>query len=132
MLLYFIIGFLFYTTIFVGMGSLVTTEQEAQQMTTYVSLILILPIVIAVPAIQNPDSAIVNILSYIPLTIPSIMLLRLKIAPVPIIDCIVTLSIMIFSIAIAIKIAATVFRIGILSYGTKPTIKDIIKMSKQK
>ncbi len=132
MLLYFIIGFLFYTTIFVGMGSLVTTEQEAQQMTTYISLILILPIVIAVPAIQNPDSTIVIIMSYIPFTIPSIMLLRFKIAPIPITDIIVTLSIMIFSIIITIKLASKVFRIGILSYGTKPTIKEIIKWSGQK
>ncbi|MGD8307400.1 MAG: ABC transporter permease [Ignavibacteria bacterium] len=132
MLLYFIIGFLFYTTIFVGMGSLVTTEQEAQQMTTYISLILILPIVIAVPAIQNPDSTIVNIMSYIPFTIPSIMLLRFKIAPVPITDIILTLSIMIFSIIFTIKLASKVFRIGILSYGTKPTIKEIIKWSGQK
>lgn len=130
MLLYFILGFLFYTTIFVSMGSLVTTEQEAQQMTTYVSLILIIPIVIAVPAMQNPDSPIVKILSYIPFTIPSIMLLRLKIAPVPTMDLIFTLAIMIFSIIITIKIAATIFRIGILSYGTKPTVREIIKLSK--
>jgi ABC-2 type transport system permease protein len=131
MLVYFIIGFLFYTTIFVAVGSLVTTEQEAQQMTTYISLILVLPIVVAVPAIQNPDSMLVNILSYIPFTIPSIMLLRFKIAPVDATDIIITLSIMFIAITITIKLAATIFRIGILSYGTKPTIKQLIRWSKE-
>jgi len=132
MLVYFIVGFIFYTTIFVGIGSIVTTEQEAQQMTTYISLILILPVVVAMPAIQNPESMMVTVLSYIPLTIPSIMLLRFKIAPVPLIDIIITLSIMFVSTIITLKIAAKIFRIGILSYGKKPTIKELIQWLKEK
>ena len=131
MLVYFITGFIFYTTIFVGIGSIVTTEQEAQQMTTYISLILILPVVVAMPAIQNPESLMVKVMSYIPLTIPSIMLLRFKIAPVPLIDIIITLSIMFVSTIVTLKIAAKIFRIGILSYGKKPTIKELIKWSKE-
>jgi len=131
MLVYFITGFIFYTTIFVGIGSIVTTEQEAQQMTTYISLILILPVVVAMPAIQNPESMLVKVMSYIPLTIPSIMLLRFKIAPVPLIDIIITLSIMFVSTIVTLKIAAKIFRIGILSYGKKPTIKELIQWSKE-
>ena len=132
MLLYFLTGFIFYTTIFVGIGSIVTTEQEAQQMTTYISLILILPVVVAMPAIQNPESMMVTVMSYIPLTIPSIMLLRFKIAPVPLVDIIISLDIMIISTIITLKIAAIIFRIGILSYGKKPTIKELIQWSKEK
>ncbi|MCH7771088.1 MAG: ABC transporter permease [Bacteroidetes bacterium] len=132
MLVYFIVGFIFYTTIFVGIGSIVTTEQEAQQMTTYISLILIMPVVVAMPAIQNPDSIMVRVMSYIPLTIPSIMLLRFKIAPVPLIDIIITLFIMFVSTIVTLKIAAKIFRIGILSYGKKPTIKELIHWLKEK
>ena len=132
MLVYFIVGFIFYTTIFVGIGSIVTTEQEAQQMTTYISLILIMPVVVAMPAIQNPESMMVKVMSYIPLTIPSIMLLRFKIAPVPLIDIIITLFIMFVSTIVTLKIAAKIFRIGILSYGKKPTIKELIHWLKEK
>ena len=132
MLVYFLTGFIFYTTIFVGIGSIVTTEQEAQQMTTYISLILILPVVVAMPAIQNPESMMVKVMSYIPLTIPSIMLLRFRIAPVPLIDIIITLDIMIVSIIITLKVASKIFRIGILSYGKRPTIKELIRWSKEK
>ena len=132
MLVYFILGFIFYTTIFVGIGSIVSTEQEAQQMTTYISLILILPIVIAVSAIQNPDTMIVKVLSYIPLTIPSIMLLRFKVAPVPTADVVITLAILIISILITLKIAAKIFRIGILSYGKRPSINELIRWMKEK
>jgi len=129
-LLYFILGFVFYTTLFVGIGSIVTTEQEAQQITTYLSLTLMLPIVIAMPAIQNPDVLIIKIFSYIPLTIPSVMLLRVNIAPVPVVDLLITISIMLLSIYIMIKLSAKIFRIGILSYGGRPTIKEIISWIK--
>jgi len=129
-LLYFVLGFVFYTTLFVGIGSIVTTEQEAQQITTYLSLTLMLPIVIAMPAIQNPDVLILKIFSYIPLTIPSVMLLRVNIAPVPVVDLLVTVSIMLISIYIMIKLSAKIFRIGILSYGGRPTIKEIISWIK--
>jgi len=129
-LLFFVLGFVFYTTLFVGIGSIVTTEQEAQQITTYLSLTLMLPIVIAMPAIQNPDVLILRVFSYIPLTIPSVMLLRVNIAPVPVVDLLITISIMLISIFIMIKLSAKIFRIGILSYGGRPTIKEIISWIK--
>lgn len=125
-LIYFLLGFLFYTTLFVGIGSIVNTEQEAQQITTYLSLILMLPVVVAMPAIQNPDFIILKIFSYIPLTIPTVMLLRLNIAPVTTFEIIFTTLLMLLSIIIMIKVSAKIFRIGILAYGTKPNLKEII------
>lgn len=132
MLVYFLTGFLFYTALFVGFGSIVTTEQEAQQLTGYISMVLILPIVFAVTAIQNPASSIVHILSYFPLTTPSIMLLRLNVSPVPPGDIIITLGIMIISILVTIYLTAKIFRIGILSYGKRPSLKELANWLKEK
>jgi len=132
MLIYFVLGFLFYTTLFVGIGSVVTTEQEAQQIATYISLILLLPVVIAMPAIQNPDFIVIKIFSYIPFTIPSVMLLRLNISPVTNYEIIFTILLMLLSIIIMIKVSAKIFRIGILSYGIKPTLKEILSWINEK
>jgi len=131
MLLYFILGFLFYASLFVGIGSTVNTEQEAQQITTYLSLILMLPVVIAMPAIQNPDFILTKIFSYIPLTIPTVMLLRLNVENVSQLEIILTLAILVLSIFIVTKISAKIFRIGILSYGNKPTMKEILRWIKE-
>jgi len=131
MLLYFILGFLFYASLFVGIGSTVNTEQEAQQITTYLSLVLMLPVVIAMPAIQNPDFIVTKIFSYIPLTIPTVMLLRLNVENVSQLEIILTLSILVLSIFIVTKISAKIFRIGILSYGNKPTFKEILRWIKE-
>lgn len=131
MLLYFILGFLFYASLFVGIGSTVNTEQEAQQITTYLSLILMLPVVIAIPTIQNPDFIVTKIFSYIPLTIPTVMLFRLNVENVTWLEIILTLSILVLSIFVVTKISAKIFRIGILSYGNKPTIKEILRWIKE-
>ena len=127
MLLYFILAFLFYSSLFVGIGSTVNTEQEAQQITTYLSLVLMLPVVIAMPAIQNPDLLIIKIFSYIPLTTPTVMLLRLNVETVSALEIILTLAILVLSILVVTKLSAKIFRIGILSYGSKPTLKEILQ-----
>jgi ABC-2 type transport system permease protein len=131
MLIYFILGFLFYTTLFVGIGSAVNTEQQAQQITTYLSLILMLPVVIAMPVIQNPDFIITKIFSYIPLTIPTVMVLRLNVQNVSNFEILLTILILLLSIIISIKISAKIFRIGILSYGNKLSLKEILNSLKE-
>lgn len=131
MLIYFILGFLFYTTLFVGIGSTVNTEQQAQQITTYLSLILMLPVVIAMPVIQNPNFIVTKIFSYIPLTIPTIMVLRLNVQNVSIFEIVLTILILALSIVIVTKLSAKVFRIGILSYGNKLSLKEIMNWLKE-
>lgn len=127
MLAYFILGFLFYASLFVGIGSTVNTEQEAQHVTTYLSLILMLPVVVAMPAIQNPEFILTKVFSYIPLTIPTVMILRLNVQNVSGIEIFSSMIIMVLSIFIVTKVSAKIFRIGILSYGTKPTLREMIK-----
>jgi ABC-2 type transport system permease protein len=129
-LLYFLLGFIFYTSIFVGIGSIVTSEQEAQMITTYLSLILIFPVVFAISIFNNPNSSLISILSYIPLTLPSVMILRINVAPISSIEIFLTTVIMLVSIYITIIVSSKIFRIGILSYGKRPSIKELISWLK--
>ncbi|HEX9614363.1 MAG TPA: ABC transporter permease, partial [Bacteroidota bacterium] len=89
---YFLLGYLLYAAIFVGAGSPVTTEQEAQQITTYVSLTLVFPIVLAVPAMQNPDSTLIRVLTFIPVMTPAFMLLRISIQMPPLWEILTTIG----------------------------------------
>lgn len=132
MLVYFVLGFIFFTTLFVGIGSVVSTEQEAQQITSYLSILLVIPIVIVFPAMQNPDSMLIKVLSYIPFTSPSVMLLRLNIAPIPFWEIAATIALLIISTYLTIKFSAQIFRIGILSYGKMPSMKELKGWLKEK
>lgn len=124
-LLYFILGFIFYTTLFVGIGSVASTEQEAQQITSYLSLILVLPSIFIISTLQNPGSGLVQTLSYIPFTLPSVMILRVNVSPIPLWEIIATTAIMVLSIILVIKLSAKIFKFGILYYGKMPSLNEI-------
>lgn len=123
--IYFILGFVFYTTLFVGVGSIVSTEQEAQQITSYLSLLLVLPTVFIISALQNPESTIIKVLSYIPFTLPSVMILRVNVSPIPLWEIATTFLIMILSVIIVVNVSAKIFRFGILYYGKMPSLNEI-------
>jgi len=132
MLIYFVLGFIFYTSIFVGAGSIASTEQEAQQLTSYISLILLFPIILVFSAVQNSDSFMLQLLSYIPFTTPSIMILRLNLQDVSLQEILITTLILIITIYITITAAAKIFKIGILSYGKRPSVREIFQWLKEK
>ncbi|MFA6457269.1 MAG: ABC transporter permease [Bacteroidota bacterium] len=125
LMIYFIMGYFMYVGIFIIAGSTVSTEQEAQQMTGYITIFLILPIAFAVPVMFNPDSTLVKVMSQIPLLTPTMMALRFSIqtpAWWEIALSLVTLSGTIYGL---MWIAGKVFRIGILITGKKPSMKEI-------
>ena len=126
-LIYFVLGYLLYSAIFVAAGSPVTTEQEAQQITTYVSLFLVLPIVIAMPVMQNPDSTMVKVLSYFPLLTPTLMVLRIAIQMPPLWEIIATIALLIVSSIFMMWAAGKIFRTAILVYGKRPTIPELFR-----
>lgn len=124
-LFYFLIGYIFYTSIFVGIGSIVSTEQEAQQITSYLSMILVLPIVFLLSAMQNPDSLLIEIFSYVPFTLPSIMILKANLSEISLLEHLVAILIMFIATTIVIYLSGKIFRIGILSYGKMPSLNEL-------
>lgn len=127
---YFLLAFLFYVSIFVGVGSIVNTEQEAQQITSYLTLLVIFPVVLLMPIIQNPDQGLVKIFAYIPFTSPLVMIARMNVVQVPLYEHLIAMGILVVSIFVVIKISVKIFRIGILSYGKVPSIKELINWMK--
>ncbi|HAL55094.1 MAG TPA: hypothetical protein DCP63_01115 [Bacteroidetes bacterium] len=124
-LVYFVLGYLMYAAIFVAAGSPVTTEQEAQQITSYVSLMLVFPIVLAVPAMQNPDSTLIRILSFIPLLTPAFMVLRIPIQMPETWEILSTIALLIVSSVGMMWVAGKIFRTAILVYGKRPSLPEL-------
>lgn len=123
--IYFILGYFMYVGIFIIAGSTVSTEQEAQQMTGYITIFLVLPIAFAVPVMFNPDSLLVKILSQIPLLTPTMMALRFSIQTPAWWEIALSLTTLVLTIYGLMWIAGKVFRIGILITGKKPSLKEI-------
>lgn len=131
-LVYFILGYIFYSAIFVAAGSPVTTEQEAQQITTYVSLLLVFPMVIVMPVMQNANSVWIKVLSFIPLLTPALMVLRISVQMPAIWEILSTIVILIISSIIMMWAAGKIFRVAVLSYGKRPTLPELYRWVREK
>ncbi len=129
---YFILGYLFYAAIFVGFGAPLNTEQEAQQVTGYLVMVLFIPLLLAMWIIQNPNSTLISVLSYIPLLTPTMMAVRIPIQLPPAVEIISTMLVLALSTIAAMWVAAKIFRTAILAYGKKPGLKEIISLLKSK
>jgi ABC-2 type transport system permease protein len=130
LILYFILGYLFYAAIFIGAGSPLTTEQEAQQVNTYLVLLLVLPMMLALPAMKNPEALWLRILTFIPFFTPTMMALRVPIQPPALWEVLLTVVVMVLSIYVAMVAAGRVFRIAILSTGKSPKLTEILRWAK--
>jgi len=131
-LVYAILGYVFYAAIFVALGSPATTEQEAQQITAYISMLMVLPFALMMLVMQNPNSLVVKVLSYIPVLTPSIMVLRVSIQMPSMWEILATIVLMIVSTSVMMWAAGKIFRIAILSYGKKPTLVELIRWVREK
>jgi ABC-2 type transport system permease protein len=131
-LAYFILGYIFYSAIFVAAGSPVTTEQEAQQITSYVSLMLVFPMVIAMPVMQNANSVWIKVLSYIPLLTPTLMVLRISVQMPALWEILSTLGLLLVSSVVMMWAAGKIFRVAVLSYGKRPTLPELFRWVRAK
>jgi ABC-2 type transport system permease protein len=128
---YFVLGYLFYAAVFIAAGSPLTTEQEAQQVTSYLVILLIIPIVLAIPAIKTPDATWLKVMTYIPLFTPTMMALRIPIQTPPLWEILSTIALMGISIFVAMVAAGRIFRIAILSTGKTPKLTEIMQWARR-
>jgi len=127
---YFVLGYLFYAAIFIAFGSPLTTEQEAQQVNSYLVLVLIIPVVLVLPAIQNPGATWIKILTFIPFLTPTMMAIRIPVQMPSMYEILATVVLMIISIYAAMWVAGRIFRVAILATGKRPGIAEIIRWVK--
>ncbi|MBH10961.1 MAG: hypothetical protein CMG74_11560 [Candidatus Marinimicrobia bacterium] len=125
-LIYFTTGYLFFASIYAAMGTLFTSEQEAQQTSGIIGIIAVLPLIFASYFITNPGSSFTVGISYFPPLTPFMMILRLGTGTVDWIEILLTTIIMIISCWGMIKLSGKIFRTAILLYGKRATMKEII------
>jgi len=124
---FFLLGFLLYASIFTVVGSICSNEQDAQQLQGIVTLPMIIPILTLMLIIQNPNGPIAVALSFIPLFTPMIMMARVVIVAPPLWQVLLSLALLAASIHLAISFSARVFRVGILMYGKRPSLREVIR-----
>jgi ABC-2 type transport system permease protein len=125
-LLYFIGGYLFYSSIMAAIGSAVDSEADSQQFITPVMIPLMVGYFISTKTILDPDSSAVFWGSMVPFTSPIVMMSRIT-NGVPWWEIVVSLSLLFLSFIVTTWLAGKIYRTGILMYGKKTGWREIGK-----
>lgn len=126
---YFLLGYLFFAALLVGIGSVCNSVKEANNLMMPVTVMLMLPLLSMVPIGKDPNGALAKVLSYIPPFTPFVMMNRAA-GPPKDWEYVVTTLLLLASIALVMWGAAKIFRIGILMTGKAPTPLEMLRWLK--
>jgi len=123
--LFFLLGYFLYATFYAMIGSAFNNTQEAQQASSLGVIFVVAPWIFMFPVINSPDSTMAVVTSLIPLFTPFLMLLRIAVKTPPAWQIALGYALTLGLCAVMIWLCARVYRVGILMYGKKPTLKEI-------
>lgn len=124
---FFIIGFFTFSTLYTAVGAMCSDMQDAQSLSAPVTLLIILPFIISFMVIKDPTTDIARILSFLPFFTPLIMFLRISLAMPPVWEILTSLLVNFVTIVFITWLAARIYRVGILMYGKRPTLPEVIR-----
>ena len=126
-LAYFLAGYFFYAAVFAALGAMVSSEQEAQQAATPVSLLLIVPLVSVSLITADPRGDAAQVLTMVPLSSPLLMPMRFLLGGASIGEVLISLGLLVAATALVAMLAARIYRVGILMYGKRPTVRELMR-----
>lgn len=125
-MLYFLLGYLFYSSVFAAIGSAVDNDTDTQQFTFYPIFPMMIAMYGSMTTLENPDGPVAFWLSIIPLTSPISMVTRLPFG-VEWWEIALSLVLLIGTMLLMVFFASKIYRVGILMYGKKPSFKEMWK-----
>lgn len=125
--LFFLGGYLLYASLFAAVGSAVEQQQDAQSLVFPITLPLIIPIVFIYFLIESPDAPVSVLMSMVPFFSPVLMVTRAAITSVPFWQIGLSFALLVGTFVGAIWVSSRIYRVGILMYGKKPSLRELIR-----
>jgi ABC-2 type transport system permease protein len=126
-LIFFVLGFLFYSSAYAAIGSMCNTVQETQQAQMPIMMLTVTGWFSAFALLRDPTSAFAKVASLLPPLAPFVVPVRYSIAKVPLPDLLLSIGVMILGLLGIVWIAARIYRVGILMYGKRASFGDIVR-----
>lgn len=124
---FFVFGFLFYSTMYAAVGAMVASEQDSQQAQIPITMFLVIGMVSMTAVTGDPRGHTAEVLTMVPFWSPMLMPLRYLLGGATGLDVAISLGILIVSMAIVSRAAAKIYRVGILMYGKRPSLRELIR-----
>jgi len=129
---FFILGYFLYSVLFATIGSLVNSEKEAQQLLFPISMLLVVPMLMMMAVLKSPSGPTSVVLSLIPFFAPILMLMRICVLLPPFSQIAASIGLLLLTIVLLIWVTAKIYRVGILMYGKRPSLSEIVKWVRYK
>lgn len=127
LVLYFLLGFFLYASVFAIVGAAVTSEQEAQSVQFLALVPMIAPMLFLETILNAPLGGVAVALGIIPFTAPVTMPMRMAVTGIPALQVIGSLVLLVVGIAVVAWVAGKVYRVGILSTGKRPSLAELAR-----
>ncbi len=128
---YFLLGYLLYSAMFAVVGASVTADSEAQQAQQPVMMLLVFSLIVSFAALNDPGGRMAVVTSLIPFSSPIIMPVRVATSDVPAAQLALSLAISAATSLLVVWLSARVYRVGILMYGKRPSLKELWRWTRQ-
>lgn len=125
--LFFLVGYLLYASLFAAIGSAVEQQQDAQGLMLPIMLPIIFSIIFMQGVVENPGSTLAVVLSLVPFTAPISMVVRVAVTEVPLWETALSFLLLVGTFLGSVWLAARIYRVGILMYGKKASLKDLAR-----
>ena len=129
---YFILGYFLFSVSIACTASLAPSVREAQQVSAVFSMFAVFPLIFLQFLLQDPNSLPMQVLTYFPYTAPFIVMVRLTLVTVPPYEIVMSLAILVLSIVVLTRLAARIFRMGMLTYGKRASLADVWRFIRMK
>jgi ABC-2 type transport system permease protein len=124
---FFLLGYFFYASMYAAVGAMVSTEQDAQQVQTPVTLLLLVGFASVTSVSGDPRGVTAAIVSDLPFWSPLLMPMRYVLGGATPVDVVISLAILAASTALIALAAAKIYRVGVLMYGKRPTLQELLR-----
>ncbi|MBA3945837.1 MAG: ABC transporter permease [Herpetosiphonaceae bacterium] len=124
---FFLLGYLLYGTLMALLAGLGTSARESGQISTFLTLPVLLPVLFFSVISDQPNGVIARVLSFFPLTAPTTLMLRLGVGQLPAWELALAIGVLLLSIIGAMALAARLFRASTLLTGTRPTPRALLR-----
>jgi ABC-2 type transport system permease protein len=124
---YFLLGYFLYAAMFAAIASMSSSESEARQAQTPVVMLLIVPTVLMIGILNDPNGPLARTLGLIPFFSPIAMPVRWAAAPIPMGELALSLAVLAVSVVLVTWIASRIYRVGILMYGKRPSLREVAR-----
>ena len=124
---FFVLGYLLYSALYAALGAMVNSEQEAQQWQFFVVIPLVIPVMMMAYVIRQPNAPLSVWMSLVPFFAPILMYIRVVVQTPPLWQIALCIALLLLTLWAVVALCSRIYRVGILMYGKRPTLPEIVK-----